>query len=171
MSRAATPLMSIPVGVVVERRKASSPWIDFTWRAVGILEGVPEASPWTVLGVSGDVTTYYGGSADVELYRTETTQYRDNLATGAPGLWVVMIPTEADPPYKLLTVTADPAEGEGLTESATNIVEQVPMPASVAQTVERFVAEHHVERAFIKRKRDRADPDALSRRGYGDHDE
>jgi hypothetical protein len=45
------------------------------------------------------------------------------------------------------------------------------MPASVAQAVERFVAEHHVEREFIKRKRDRADPESLSRRGYGDHDE
>ena len=105
------------------------------------------------------------------MYRTETTHYRDNLATGSPGLWVVMIPTDADPPYKLLTVTADPAEGEGLTESATNIVEQVPMPASVVQVVERFVADHHVEREFIKRKRDRADPESLSRRGYGDHDE
>jgi hypothetical protein len=26
------------------------------------------------------------------------------------------------------------------------------------------VAEHHVERPFVKRKRDRADPEALSRR-------
>ena len=102
---------------------------------------------------------FYGGSADIELYRTETALYRDNLASGSPGLWVVMIPTDADPPYKLLTVTADPAEGEGLTESAANIVEQVPMPASVVQVVERFIAEHHVEREFIKRKRDRADPE------------
>jgi hypothetical protein len=171
MSPAATPLMRIPVGVVVERRKASSPWIDFTWRVGGILEGVPEASPWTVLDASGDVTTFYGGSADIELYRTETTQYRDNLATGVPGLWIVMTPTDADPPYKLLTVTADPAEGEGLTESAANIVEQVAMPASIVQVVERFIAEHHVERQFVKRKRDRADPESLSRRGYGDHDE
>ena len=171
MNSAVTPLVRIPVGVVIERHRASSPWIDFTWRAVGILEGVPDASPWTVLSASDDVTRFYGGSADIELYRTETALYRDNLASGSPGLWVVMIPTDADPPYKLLTVTADPAEGEGLTESAANIVEQVPMPASVVQVVERFIAQHHVEREFIKRKRDRADPNALSRRGYGDHDE
>lgn len=171
MSPAATPLARIPVGVVVERHKASSPWIDFTWRATGILEGVPDAAPWTVLDVSGEVTTFYGGAADIELYRTETTHYRDNLATGSPGLWVVMIPTDAVPPYRLVAVTADPAEGEGYTESAANIVEQVPMPAAVIQAVERFVAEHHVERQFVKRTRDRVDPESLSRRGYGDHDE
>ena len=69
-------------------------------------------------------------------------------------------------------MTADPAEGEGLTESAANLVEQVPMPVSRSSRSSRqFVAEHHVERQFFKRKRDRLDPESLSRRGYGDHDE
>jgi len=39
----------IAVGVVVERRKAQSPWIDFTWKPVTALAGLPEASPWTTL--------------------------------------------------------------------------------------------------------------------------
>ena len=39
----------IAVGIVVERCKAQSPWIDFTWRPVTALAGVPDASPWTVL--------------------------------------------------------------------------------------------------------------------------
>jgi hypothetical protein len=37
------------VGVVVERRKARSPWIDFTWKPVAVLAGLPEAAPWTML--------------------------------------------------------------------------------------------------------------------------
>jgi hypothetical protein len=40
----------------------------------------------------------------------------------------------------------------------------VPMPEPVREVVEAFVAEHHVERPFYKRKRDRADPEALARR-------
>jgi hypothetical protein len=44
-------------------------------------------------------------------------------------------------------------------------VEAVPMPAAVREIVEAFVAEHHVERPFVKRKRERADPQALARRG------
>jgi hypothetical protein len=41
----------------------------------------------------------------------------------------------------------------------------VAMPISMRETIAAFVAEHHVEREFVKRKRDRADPEALARRG------
>jgi hypothetical protein len=171
MSPAATPLARIPVGVVVARHKAASQWIDFTWAPVSVLHGVPEAEPWTVLRHEGEATMFYAGSADIELYRSETTYYRDNLASGAPSLWVIMSGTEGDPPYKLVVVTADPAEGEGFTESAANLVEQVPMPEPIQRIVAAFVAEHHVERQFFKRKRDRQDTESLARRGYGDHDD
>jgi hypothetical protein len=70
-----------------------------------------------------------------------------------------------------VTVTADPAEGEGYTESAANLVEQVPMPQSIQDIVAAFVGEHHVERQFFKRKRDRQDTESLARRAYGDHDD
>jgi hypothetical protein len=82
-----------------------------------------------------------------------------------------MAARDGDPPYSLVTVTADPAEGEGFAESAANLVEQVPMPPSIQEIVAAFVAEHHVERKFFKRKRDRQDTESLARRGYGDHDE
>ena len=171
MSPAATPLLRIPVGVVVARRKAASQWIDFTWTPDAVLHGVPETAPWTVLRSDAETTLFYAGSAEVELYRSETTYYRDNLASGAPSLWVVMAARDGDPPYSLVTVTADPAEGEGFAESAANLVEQVPMPPSIQEIVAAFVAEHHVERKFFKRKRDRQDTESLARRGYGDHDE
>jgi len=171
MSPAVTPLARIPVGVVVARHKAASQWIDYTWAPVAVLHGVPEAQPWTVLRNEGEATMFFAGSADIELYRTETTYYRDNLASGTPGLWVVMSGTGGDPPYQLFAVTADPAEGEGFTESAANLVEQVPMPESIQEIVAAFVAEHHVERQFFKRKRDRQNTESLARRGYGDHDD
>jgi len=43
------PLIRIPVGVVIERRKAKSPWVDFVWTPVAVLPGLPEGVPWTVL--------------------------------------------------------------------------------------------------------------------------
>ena len=164
MSPASTPLVRIPVGVVVARRKAASQWIDFTWTPVAVLDGVPETEPWQVLHEDGDTTTFYAGSAEIELYRTETSYYRDNLATGTPSLWVVMTSAEGDAPPQLVGVTADPAEGESFTESAANRVEQLPMPPQIESIVASFIAEHHVERDFIKRKRDRARPEALARR-------
>jgi hypothetical protein len=162
---AVVPLASIPVGVVVERSKGSSPWVDFHWRPVNVLAGVPDTPAWTKLAEDAERTTFYLGAASIELYRTETTHYRDNLQTGAPLLWVILRPAEADPPYELMAVTADPAEGEGMTEAGSNIVETVPMPESIQQAIAAFVAEHHVERAFVKRERDRANPDALARGG------
>lgn len=71
-------------------------------------------------------------------------------------------------PYTLLTVTADPAEGEAMTEAGNDLVETVPMPKAIQQAVADFVAEHHVDQAFSKRKRDRADPEALGRRPLRD---
>ena len=51
-----------------------------------------------------------------------------------------------------------------MTEAGNNIVEPVPMPDPIRDAVAAFVAEHHVEQAFVKRKRDRADPESLGRR-------
>ena len=38
-----------------------------------------------------------------------------------PQLWVILRPVERDPPYELAIVTADPAEGEGMTEAGEQI--------------------------------------------------
>jgi hypothetical protein len=124
---------------------------------------MPEASPWTKLSDSGEATTFYAGMADIALHRTETTNYRDNLA-GDGQLWVSLRPTGIDPPYEVFGVTADPAEGEAWTETGADLVDVVAMPDAIREVVAGFIAEHHVERPFYKRKRDRADPEALGRR-------
>jgi len=167
------PLARIPVGVVVERRKAASAWTDFIWHAVAVLPGQPDTPPWTTLSEEAEVTTFYAGAAEIELYRTEATFYRSNLISGTPAVWIALRASSGDPPYKIAAVTADPAEGEGMTETATDLVDQVPMPKAIQDLLAAFVEEHHVEEKFVKRKRDRADPEALARRGplYGDDHE
>src|SRR5262249_60272244 len=118
-----TVLARIPVGVVVERRAAKSPWADFLWRPVSVLAGEPSAEPWTEVGTAGDATLLYAGATAIELHRTETSYYRDNLASAAPKLWVALRPVTAGARYELLAVTADPAEGEALTDTVNNLVE------------------------------------------------
>ncbi len=171
MSPAAVPLLRIPVGVVVERRKADSSWIDFVWRGVGVLPGEPEMAPWTVLREQYEATLYYAGRAAVDLYRSETERYRENMASGSPSIWIVLSPSEGAWPYAVSAVTADPAEGEAFTESGANLVEAVPMPEMLREAIESFIAEHHVEREFAKRERRRSDPEALARRSHeGGHE-
>jgi Protein of unknown function (DUF3305) len=159
------PQQRIPVGVVVERRKAVSQWIDFTWRPVSVLAGQPDTAAWTVLSEKGEGALFYAGAVDIELHRTETGNYRDNLTSAKPSLWVVLRPTNVEPPYEVFAVTADPAEGEAFTEAGNDLVEAVAMPDLIRDALDAFIAEHHVERQFFKRQRDRADPEALARRG------
>jgi hypothetical protein len=159
-----TPLASIPVGVVVERRKAMSPWIDFVWRPIAALPGLPETEPWTQLHAGTDIATFYVGSAVVALFRSEAARYHENLTSGVPSLWVVLRPTDIEPPYDIVGVTADPSEGEAYTQSGADLVEAVPMPEATRAVIAAFVAEHYVEETFHKRRRDTADPEALARR-------
>ncbi len=155
---------SIPVGVVVERSKSASQWADFYWRPVSVLAGVPATAPWTKLSDDGDRATFYAGAADVELHSADTGNYRDNLQLEVPLLWIILRPVDGDPPYELAAVTADPSEGEAMTEAGSNLVESVTMPLPMQETIAAFVARHHVEQAFVKRKRDKADPEAMARR-------
>jgi hypothetical protein len=161
-------LARIRVGVVVERRKAESSWADFLYRPVSVLEGVPAAPPWTLIGAEGNLTTYYAGDAVIELHRTETANYRNNLASGAPRLWVILRPGSGEVGLDLLFVTADPAEGEALTGAGNDLVESVPMPPSISQIVANFIAEHHVEQSFFKRERSKSRPSARHAGGSKD---
>ena len=151
------------LGVVVERRKARSIWVDFLWRPVSVFVGSPSAAPWTPLGTESETALFYAGQAVIELHRTETINYRDNLASGAPALWVVLQPAASGQPYDILAVTADPAEGEAFTDAGSYLVEAVPMPSEVMEVIVQFLAEHHVERPFVKRRRQPAEP-VLARR-------
>jgi hypothetical protein len=142
------------VGVVVERRVSSSTWgEEVTWRPVAVLPGAPDVAPWTRLGGGGAVTRYFAGAACIDLYSTDTASYRDNLATGAAKLWVVLRPNGPEPPAELALVTADPSEGEAATGGGNVVVEPVDMPPELVAVLAGFVEAHHVERPFIKRQR------------------
>ena len=159
------PLLRIPVGVVVERRKATSPWADVIWRPIAVLGGLPDAAPWTTLAIEGETATFYAGPAEIELYRSEADNYRRNLESAGPAIWVALQETGGDPPYAVAAVTADPDEGEALTGSGQRIIEAVAMPGPLRHTIAAFAAEHHVDQVLTKRARDRADPEVLARRG------
>jgi hypothetical protein len=154
----------IPVGVLVERRKGTSKWVDFSWRSVGILPAVPVTPPWTKLSGDDNAMVFYAGAANIELYTSDTQNYLYNLQSRRPSLWVRLRAGAGDQPYSVADVTVDPSEGESFTQAGDDLVDAVTMPETIRAALQAFVAAHHVERPFQKRKRDRADPDALSRR-------
>lgn len=150
------------IGVIVARKKLKSPWADHTWLPHTILPAVPSADSWTSLGTDGEDKLFYVGPSVLTLHSSETAHYRDNLDSGRPSLWVSL--NLVGDACGICKVTADPYEGEALTEGIGGIVEAVPMPTEIQAKVAAFFEAFHVERPFIKRKRGRADPDVPGRR-------
>ena len=167
--RIIAPAKTITVGVVVERSKGASPWTDYLWRPVTALSGAPSAPAWTKLSDDGERATFFVGTTDIELYRSEAGNYRENLVVEQPLLWVALRSTAGDPPYMLVGATVDPAEGESWVALGTDLVDSVLMPGAVEAAVADFVSEHFVEQPFHKRKRDRADLEGMARRSPEGH--
>lgn len=148
----------IPVGIVVERRSIDSPWAEHAWAPLAVLPEPPDLAPWTTLASEPDRTSYYLGPATLTLHSVDTAHFRENFQAGRAKLWVALRPTGIEPELDLVGVTADPFEGEDYCENVGDIVEQVPMPALIAEQVLAFFDAHHVEREFVKRKRTEHDP-------------
>ncbi len=157
----------LTVAVVVERRPATSPWAEHVWRAVEVLEDAPDLPPWTVLREEAGRTLFLAGTAEVALHPTDTDNYKHNLEGGRPTIWVVLRPAAGEPGFTLQAVTVDAGEAHLYADSGNDLLEALPMPAFLLPVVADFVARHHKERGFYKRKRDRADPEAMGRRGPG----
>ena len=152
------------IGVVVAKRRLKSAWASHAWSPHSVLPAVPAAAPGALLSGDADGELFYAGQFELMLHASETAHYRDNLASGRPSLWIALRLTEGDE-YEIAAVTADPYEGEALAEGIGEIVEPVAMPAEIQATLAAFIDAYHRERPFLKRKRDRADPEALARRG------
>ena len=148
----------MPLGVVIERRQSTSPWQDWVWRPVSVLVGAPPVgAEWRELLHGPTWTHYHAANLELELHRVETDAYLLNLAQQPPRVYVVLRPATEPGPHSFqpLLITASPVEAESYQSSGDEIVEAVPMPEPVVAWLEAFVARHHVERPFVKRKRKR----------------
>jgi hypothetical protein len=153
----------LSVGVLVERRRIDNPWLPERWQAVAVLPGGLPLTPWTVLEEGDGWTRYYAGTAALELFRTETDNYRHNLESSRPSVYVILR-RGGEPGLSLLGATVDPGEIDAHSDAGDDLIEALPLPAPVADWMRSYIARHHVERPFYKRQRDRPDPEALGRR-------
>jgi hypothetical protein len=157
----------IPVAVLAERRPGVTRWAEEVWRVAEVLEAAPPVPAWTLLRQDGERALFFAGTAEVSLHPTDTANYKHNLEAAEPLVWVVLRPAAAPPGLVLQTVTVDPGEAHLHADTGNDLVEALPMPPGLRAATEAFVATHHVEHAFHKRRRDKADPEALARRPPG----
>jgi hypothetical protein len=158
----ASGVTSLAVGVVIAREPTDHPWQEFRWRPVGILIGKPELPIGQLISESADQIRYYAGSFPIEVHRKETSNYLVNLENNPPVVYIVMREIEDDDdegplPFAVEMVTVSPFEAQDFLDSGEDIVEPITMPEPLLAWLTRFVAEHHEEEVFIKRKRDKLD--------------
>lgn len=156
--------LRIPVAVLAERRPGSTKWSDEVWRVVEVLEAAPPVAPWTKLREEAGRALFFAGESEVTLHPTDTSNYKHNLEAAQPLVWVVLRAGDTPAGIALQTVTVDPGEAHLHADAGNDLLEALPMPPGLRAATADFVARHHVEREFHKRRRDRADPEAMARR-------
>lgn len=151
--------VTVPLGVVVDQQTVDHPWADDRWRPVSVFAGQSGRAPWSRIMTGEGYVRYHAGDAPLHLYRSDTPAYRENLAAGQASIYVVLSPAESGSdrvsPYDVRLVTASPYEMQDYLDAGDDIVEAVVAPDSVAALIADFIAQHHVEETFKKRKRDR----------------
>ncbi|MGC3937408.1 DUF3305 domain-containing protein [Roseobacter sp. EG26] len=149
---------SLKLGVVLRRTRGATVWSKWAWKATSVLPGAPDAS-WKLMREEGDVAEFHATTLDAWLYVSDAEAYAHELQAQQPSVYVIMREPEADDdtdvPLNVLQVTFSPYEAQDYSDSGEEIVERVPMPPALHAWVAEFVAEHYVEEAFVKRRRDK----------------
>lgn len=149
-----TSAQVMPVGVVLRKSPGVTKWAKYVWRAVAILPGADPAD-WKVLRREGDVSEYHAATLALTLYRSDTEAYVHGLAANVPCVYVICRETQDTArPLDVVMVTASPYEAQDYSDNGEDIVEKVMMTPQVHAWIADYVAEHHEEEAFVKRRRD-----------------
>lgn len=161
----------MPISVVIERRATNSQWHDHLWRPIGIL---PHAASdrGTLLAEGDGWAQYQGGTLDLELFRGETEGYLINLSQDPPLVFVVLRRNEdaEGMEFEPFLATVCPYEAMGYTEGNDDVIEGIPMPPEVLAWVREFVALHHVDAPFVKRKNKRHQDDYGGKQPRGERE-
>lgn len=160
---------SMPVGIVVRKTPGVTRWAAWSWKVSAVLPGAGPAK-WRELRREGNAVEYHAATLPLDLWSTDTEAYQVTLSSHQPGLAVILRNAEAPDatmPFEPALVTASAYDAQDYMDSGDGLIELVPMPEGLISWIATFVAAHHVEEPFIKRKRDRTRVD-LQEDGKGD---
>lgn len=164
---------TLPVGIVIERRRIENPWQDYSWRTVGIIPGAPHIDSWLELRSSNDWTHFHAGTLTVELFGRETQGYMVNLANKVPSCYVILRQGDEPEDHEVepFHATVCPFEAQNYLDSGEDIIDALPMDPGMIAWVKAFCDRNHKDEPFYKRKRREHGEDAgrapRLRRAYG----
>jgi hypothetical protein len=141
------PRESLTVGIIGRSYPPANIWAERTLRPFAVLAAPAGLAAGALMSDMGGVQTVYLGDHLLTLYHTETGHYRTNLSAARPSVWVSMDAGAVQ------LVSPDPYEGESLASDPARLVEALEMPPALRLHIADFIARHHVEEQFQKRKR------------------
>jgi hypothetical protein len=142
------------VGILLERRH---PWQEHAWHAAGIVPGAPEIEAPLLVQQGAGWARYHIATLDIELFPRETEGYRYNLSQDRPVVYVLWRHADEDigQEPEVFHVTVCPYEAQDYLDGGDVTVEGVPVPDLVAHWMQGYIARHHVDAPFEKRRRKR----------------
>lgn len=151
--------ITIPLGVIIEKRKSKHPWGDWIWKPISVIPGAAPVNDWVTIQKGEDWTHFHIATLPLTLHRRETEALKLNIESEAPHIYVVLRETDDSdaPPIEVHMVTASSYDAQDFLDTSEDIAEKVPMPKSVFEWIKTFVKEHHKDEVFKKRKRDKLD--------------
>jgi hypothetical protein len=162
--------LSMPLGVVLERRPSNNQWVEYDWSVDAVLPGASEIDDWVKLAngsdEKGDWVKFHAATLPLEIFRKETEGYKFNLTLEQPSVFIVLRSSddeeevEEECKYEVFPflVTVCPYEAQDYLDSGEEVVDNVPMPLPVMAWLDEYISHHHVEEPFKKRKRKDFDP-------------
>jgi len=145
----------MPVSVIMERRPSSHQWVDFTYKAIGVIPGESrQESSVRKIYEEQSVQHFLYSGFHLQLYVDECESYYHNLMSPNPGCYVVASsqddPNDMPVPY-LVSLSFDHVHSylEGDQQ-----VYAVEIPPELYKWSEAFVLTHYIATKKYKRKLD-----------------
>ena len=142
--------------------EAQGAWADHAWLPHAVLPAAPATAPWT------SPRAGRRGRAVLRRRRSRSRCIRPRpritatISRPAGRRSGCRCGRSAATRYEVVDGDGRSLRGRGARRRrSARSIEAVPMPAEIQAKVAAFFEAFHVERAFFKRKRDRADPEAL----------
>ncbi|MFT5599355.1 MAG: hypothetical protein ACI9YO_000420 [Gammaproteobacteria bacterium] len=143
----------MPIAVIMEKTPSDSPWIDFTYQAIGVISSKGSSNAEVeLIHENNGVERYLVSGLGLQMHVDECESYYHNLMSPQPGCYIVAgevdDPNEMPIPY-LVSLSFDEVHAylEG-----DEYVYAVEIPPELYQWSEAFILQHYVAVKKTKRK-------------------
>jgi hypothetical protein len=136
-------MASMPVAVIMQRRRVEHRWADEAWAAVGVVPDRGNLPPLQVLGESPERDYYLVSGLELELHTDENEGYYENCVAPESKVFVLwrMIDGRAIP----VRASVSYVEGTRMFDSGES-ADGVTMPAEIYAWLAGYLREHYTPR-------------------------